>query len=51
MEGKCEESKCLRDSEVNWPVTKKLQNDPKFIAFNKWARDNGVLHPKVISYN
>ena len=35
---------------VNWEITEKLKKDPKAIAFNKWARENGAIFPRVIRF-
>ncbi len=36
------------DNVINRELTAKLQRDPKFVAFNKWAADNGAHLPRVI---
>ena len=32
---------------VNWEVTERIQNEPKYVAFNQWAKENGVIAPSV----
>ncbi len=39
----------LKEDAINWEVTKKLRQDPKYAAFLKWAKDNGAVFPRVPS--
>ena len=42
-----ETKKLIGDNEINKELTEKLRKDPKFVAFNKWATDNGAIFPRV----
>jgi hypothetical protein len=43
-------SKLKRESSaaINWPVTNQLQQQPKYVNFNKWCDDNGVVRKSVM---
>ena len=47
-EAKASDNNGLSDEDINWPVTEKLRKEPKFVAFNKWANDNGIIAPNVL---
>lgn len=38
----------LSTDDINWELTNKLKAEPKYIAFNNWAKENGVIMPNVI---
>ena len=38
----------LADNEINWELTNKLRKEEKYIAFRKWATENGAIFPNVI---
>lgn len=33
--------------EINWEVTERLAKEQKYINFNKWADDNGIIRPSL----
>lgn len=34
-------------AEINWEVTNRLAQEPKYVEFNKWLDDNGARRPSV----
>ena len=32
---------------VNWEVTERIQTEAKYVAFNQWAKENGVISSAV----
>jgi hypothetical protein len=34
-------------AEINWEVTNRLAQEPKYVEFNKWLDDNGAKRPSV----
>jgi len=47
MKEKIRGNRRLDDDEINWEITERIRKEPKFIAFNKWASDNGIISPNV----
>ena len=42
--------KKLSETDINWEITKKLQNSEKFINYIKWIKDNGCIFKSVNNF-
>jgi len=37
----------LSEDEINWEVTERLREEEKYVAFNRWVVENGIVCPTV----
>ena len=35
------------DLEINWEVTRQIENEEKYVKFNIWCDENGIKRPAV----
>ena len=34
-------------NQINWEVTERISQEPKYVKFNQWLKDNDIVSPAV----